>query len=176
MSVSLRTKFLTTAILASLVSATLASPGGTVLTGTVVKVVDGDTVTLSDANKNQHRIRIEAIDAPEKAQAFGQHSKRALIELAAQKPVVATCPTIDRYRRYVCTVRVNGTDVGLEQVRQGLAWHYKRYSKTQAPDARQSYANAEKEAQNSRVGLWSDVHAMPPWEWRKQKITATSSQ
>jgi endonuclease YncB( thermonuclease family) len=43
------------------------------LQGKVVSVADGDTVTVLDDQKTQHKIRLQGIDAPEKAQAFGNN-------------------------------------------------------------------------------------------------------
>ena len=45
------------------------------LVGNVVKVTDGDTVTILSADKTQHKIRLNDIDAPEKKQAFGNQQK-----------------------------------------------------------------------------------------------------
>ena len=57
------------------------------LQGKVVSVADGDTITVLDAEKTQHKIRLQGIDAPEKAQAFGAKSKEALYELVHGKNV-----------------------------------------------------------------------------------------
>lgn len=91
------------------------------LTGRVVAVADGDTLTILDASNQQHRIRVAGIDAPEKKQAFGQRSKMSLGDLAFGMPAIADCRETDRYGRAVCVVHVNGRDVGLEQVRNGFA-------------------------------------------------------
>lgn len=53
------------------------------ISGRVVSVADGDTITVLDANKVQHKIRLAGIDAPEKSQAFGQRSRESLAELVA---------------------------------------------------------------------------------------------
>ena len=62
---------------------TLATPlGAAELDGTIVGVADGDTVTLLDASKTQHRIRIDGIDAPERTQPHGQRARQSLAALA----------------------------------------------------------------------------------------------
>ncbi len=38
------------------------------LTGKVVKITDGDTLYVLDANNKQHKIRLAGIDAPERRQ------------------------------------------------------------------------------------------------------------
>jgi endonuclease YncB( thermonuclease family) len=84
-----------------------------VIVGRVEGVADGDTITLLDSNHQQHRIRLAGIHAPEKAQPFGQRSKQHLSELAFGKDAKAHWHKVDRYDRDVCTVYVNGQDVGL---------------------------------------------------------------
>lgn len=49
--------------------------------GRVVGVADGDTVTVLDSNKVQHKVRLSGIDAPEKNQDFGSRSKQSLSDL-----------------------------------------------------------------------------------------------
>ena len=139
------------------------------LTGRVVAVADGDMLTILDASNQQHRIRVAGIDAPEKKQAFGQRSKMSLGDLAFGLPATADCRESDRYGRSVCVVTVQGRDVGLEQVRNGLAWWYRKYSKTQTPQERAEYEAGEDYAKGRRLGLWADPVPAPPWDWRKAR-------
>ena len=128
--------------------------------GRVVKVADGDTITILDAANVQHKIRFHGIDAPEKAQAFGQKSKQHLSSLVFGKDVRVKYKSRDKYGRILGTVYVDGKDVNLEMIRAGLAWHYKRYDNSPA------YAAAESEASAARRGLWSDPNPTPPEEFR----------
>jgi endonuclease YncB( thermonuclease family) len=139
------------------------------LAGHVIAVADGDTITLLDSDKRQHRIRLDGIDAPEKAQAFGDRSRQSLRALAHDHAAVAHCPKTDKYGRRVCRVLIDGQDVGLEQVRRGMAWHFKRYASEQTPEDRHAYAEAETEARAERRGLWRDVEPQPPWAFREHK-------
>lgn len=136
------------------------------LTGRVVGITDGDTLTLLDATNTQHNIRLAGIDSPEKAQPFGQVCKQSLSDLAYDRTVQIDWNKLDRYGRVIGKVLVNGLDVNLEQVRRGCAWHYKKYQNEQSPEDRVSYARAEDVARAGRVGLWSDGRVMAPWEWR----------
>jgi endonuclease YncB( thermonuclease family) len=136
--------------------------------GRVVGIQDGDTVTVLDAVKQQHRIRIAGIDAPEKAQAFGAAAKENLARLAFEKQAEVRCNKHDRYGREVCNVYVGARDVGLEQVRSGHAWWYREYAREQSPEDRKVYETAESEARGARRGLWHDVSPTPPWDWRRQ--------
>lgn len=51
----------------------------------MVALADGDTVTVLDAGRVQHRVRLQGIDAPEGRQPFGQRSKQYLADLVFSK-------------------------------------------------------------------------------------------
>ena len=139
------------------------------LRGKVVGVSDGDTVTVLDAERHQHKVRLAGIDAPEKAQAFGQASKISLSDQIFGREVAVIWDKRDRYGRIIGKISVDHLDVCLEQVRRGMAWHYKQYARDQAPDDRVTYAEAEVAARAARAGLWRDVAPVAPWEWRHKK-------
>jgi endonuclease YncB( thermonuclease family) len=101
------------------------------LSGRVVGVHDGDTITVLDANHQQHKIRFAGIDAPESRQAFGTRSRQNLSGLVFGKDVAVEWNKHDRYKRIVGKVLVDGHDVNLEQVRAGMAWWYRQYAKDQ---------------------------------------------
>lgn len=138
-------------------------------TGYVVGVADGDTVTVLDADKVQHKIRLTGIDAPEKKQPFGNRSKQSLSDMVFNKTLTVETDKRDRYGRELGKVMEGGKDVNLEQVRAGMAWHYKAYGRTQSATDRQAYADAENEAMAAKRGLWVDADPTPPWEWRHRK-------
>jgi len=134
--------------------------------GRIVGVSDGDTVTLLDTSKQQHKIRLDGIDAPEKGQAFGDRSKQSMSDLAFGRDAEAHCPKVDRYNRRVCKVIIDGVDVGLEQVRRGMAWVFVRYLKELEADRQAAYLAAESTARSQRRGLWRDPEPVAPWDWR----------
>lgn len=142
---------------------------GQVIPGKVVGITDGDTLTLLDENQTQYRIRVSGIDTPERGQAFGHVASESLAKLAFGQLAAADCQKQDRYGRWVCVVRVNGMDVGLSQIKAGLAWHYKKYVSEQMPTDRELYAKAEQEAKVAGIGLWKDADPTPPWDWRKRR-------
>ncbi|HKO67528.1 MAG TPA: thermonuclease family protein [Burkholderiaceae bacterium] len=137
------------------------------LDGTIVGVADGDTVTLLDTSRTQHRIRLDGIDAPERTQPHGQRSRQSLAALAHGRIAHADCPKVDRYGRAVCRVIVEGVDVGLEQIRRGYAWHYVKYAREQRAIDRERYARAESDARQTHSGLWSFSDPVPPWDYRR---------
>lgn len=137
------------------------------LAGRVVGLSDGDTVTVLDERKVQHRVRLSGIDAPEKRQDFGNTSRQYLATLVFDKHVSVEWDKRDRYGRILGKVVVNGRDANLAMVLAGLAWHYKRYEKEQSVSDRRVYANAELQARAERRGLWQIASAVPPWDFRR---------
>ncbi len=108
-----------------------------VVEGRVVAVSDGDTITVLDPDKKQHKVRINRIDAPEKGQAFGDRSRQSLAQIAHGKDARIECHKTDRFGRAVCKVWVQPLDcprcgktldVGLAQISVGLAWWFRRYA------------------------------------------------
>ena len=130
------------------------------LIGRVVKVADGDTITILDSSKTQHKIRLQGIDAPEKNQAYGDAAGRYLSGLVAGKEVRVAWGKRDKYNRILGTVYANGEEVNLEMLKAGYAWHYKRFDSTPA------YAQAESAARAARRGLWAGLNPIPPEQFR----------
>jgi endonuclease YncB( thermonuclease family) len=137
------------------------STPGDVVVGRVVSIADGDTLTVLDESDSQHRIRLYGIDAPEKAQPFGQQSKKNLASKVFGATVHVEIVDIDRYGREVGRIYLGGRLINLEQVRDGYAWRYTEY------DRHHEFEAAEAEARRHRRGLWSVPHPTPPWEFRR---------
>lgn len=139
------------------------------ITGQVVAVNDGDSLTILDSQNQQHKVRLSGIDAPELKQSYGAKAKEALSDCALNKTAVIDSNKRDRYRRLVSKVLVNGKDCNLQIVELGLAWHYKEYEREQEVEDRSLYAQAEYTAQRDKAGLWADASSIPPWEFRKKR-------
>ena len=149
-------------LLALLVGNSLAQS----LVGRVVGVTDGDTVTLLVDGRVQHKIRLSGIDAPEKAQPFGQRAKQHLSSLVYGKTITAVGSKRDRYRRLIAKLLVDGQDANLEMVASGFSWHYKKYKSEQTAADGMAYALAERNARLARRGLWADTAPVAPWDYR----------
>ena len=137
-------------------------------TAQVVRVADGDSMTVLTAAREQHRIRLAGIDAPERQQPFSQRSREHLADLLAGQTVRVEPSKLDRYQRMVAKVFVQGQDASLAQLQAGLAWHYKDYEREQPREDRLAYAQAEDTARAARLGLWQDRQPLAPWEFRRQ--------
>ena len=153
---------------ATLIAVSLSASADT-LYGRVVAVADGDTVTVLDNDHRQHKIRLMGIDAPEKKQPYGSRSKQSISDLVFNRQVQVEYDKTDKYGRTVGKIIVNGIDANLEQVKTGMAWHYKQYQREQSASDRAAYADAENEARAVRRGLWQEDEPTPPWGWRRQQ-------
>lgn len=135
------------------------------ITGKVVRVADGDTITLLTTDHRQLKVRLYGIDCPEKRQAYGNRARQAVAEMTAGKIVRVESMGVDRYGRVLGLIAgTGGEDVNRSLVRQGMAWVYTRYCKV--PQCRE-WIQDEAEARAAGRGLWADPFAMPPWEWRR---------
>lgn len=140
-----------------------------ILQGLVVGVSDGDSLTMLDAEKRQHKIRLQGIDAPELKQAYGQKSKESLSKLVYNKTIKVHWFKKDRFGRTVGKVMLGDIDICLEQVRRGMAWHFKDYQDEQSVKDRDLYDRAEVEARELRMGLWQDAAPIEPAVFRQKK-------
>ena len=143
-----------------------------IIQGKVINVHDGDTVTVLDQFNKKTHIRLQGIDAPELKQDFGSVSQQNLSRMVLGKQVTIVWTKLDKYRRTVGTIMLDGHDVNIEQVKAGLAWHFKKYEDEQAPADRQTYAAAEQQARAGKLGLWQDPNPTPPGDWRADVKTA----
>jgi endonuclease YncB( thermonuclease family) len=170
-------------VIIGFISLILYSPAlADTLQGKVVKIADGDTVTIVDNQGQKHRIRVAGIDAPEKDQPYGDISTQGLNKLVSGRIVTIEYEKRDRYKRIVGKVLVDPPgevfcmaidcvkkiDAGLEQIKAGLSWHYKKYQGEQSEEDREAYSEAEGAARQKQLGVWRDSSAIPPWEWRKK--------
>ncbi len=141
------------------------------ITGRVIRVSDGDTITISvGSNRKTHRVRLAGIDTPETKQPYGAEARRQLNVLINSKIVTVEFEERDIYQRIVGKVIYQGRDINLEMLMCGLAWHYKQYSKDP------KYAEAEKRARQAKLGLWRDPAPIPPWQFRKNRRKANSKK
>ena len=136
-------------------------------TGTVSRVTDGDTFVLasmSGSAPTNITIRLHGIDAPESKQAYGKESADVLRGIATNGPVIVASRGTDRYGRLLGRASMGGTDINLEMVKLGAAWHYEYYAKNDT-----ALRDAQREAKRNRRGLWiADAEPVPPWRWRRK--------
>lgn len=138
-------------------------------TGKVVSVTDGDTIAvIRDGYATP--VRLDGIDCPESGQPFSQRARRRVAELALRKIAEVRVTTTDIHQRLVARVLVDGVDLSTTLVREGLAWHFLRYSTD--PEL----AAAEAAARAARVGIWSEPNPVAPWDWRHSAPKAPAAR
>ncbi len=139
-------------------------PVPAILEGEVVRVSDGDSLTLLVAER-PIRVRLAQIDAPERRQPYGQRAKAELSRLAFGRQARAEVVDIDDYGRSVAEVFVDGVHLNQSLVRSGHAWAYTRYARST------EIIDLESEARSEQRGLWrlAEAERDPPWEWRRRK-------
>ena len=131
------------------------------VTGSIVKVTDGDTAILAAADGNTITLRLAEIDAPETDQPAGPEAKAALGNLMLNQTVRVAVQDTDRYGRTVGRVYVGTLDVNKELVRQGWAWAYLDYLQDT------SLIDTERQAREAKWGLWVNPNPISPWDWRR---------
>lgn len=131
------------------------------LTCVIIAISDGDTLTCLDNQKNQHKIRLAEIDAPEKKQEFGTQAKEALSNLVYNKIVTVNYSEKDRYNRIIGYVNKGNTDINYAQIQKGFAWFYETYGRSAV------YKQAQSTAQMNKIGLWQGDKIIAPWDFRK---------
>ena len=127
----------------------------------ITYIYDGDTVKIND-NNVEYKLRINDIDAPEKTQAYGLKSRRALSQLCLGSNLQVVLSGIDKYYRNLGKLTCNGQDASLWMVQNGHAWFYSRYSMDG------TLLFAEQEARRNKLGLWASKQQTPPWIWRRE--------
>lgn len=155
---------------------TAKSAEPTQLIGLIVGITDGDTVTVLDANDTSLKVRLQGIDAPEKRQAFGALSRVHLARLISGRSVTVQWQKHDRYGRIVGKILLDGHDVCLDQIKSGLAWHYKEFEAEQTEVDRQLYADSERDARSQKLGLWHDPIQTPPWDFRHHSPSTSEAE
>lgn len=136
------------------------------ISGKVISIHDGDTITILQ-NKQQIKVRLFGIDAPELKQPYGKKSKQFLANLIAGEVVEVEENGKDRYKRTIGTIYLNGVDINAQMVANGYAWAYRKFSKR--------YTAQESKAKKQGLGLWRDKEPIPPWEWRRLRFKITQN-
>lgn len=149
------------------------------VSGTVRRVVDGDTATVQASGRSRLHCRLVGIDAPEVShrrrrggvtpgQPYGAEAKRALEQRAIRRSVTVELYGHDRYRRRLCVLFAGGDNLNLEMVREGLAWAEPERWNGAPPPLRRALEAAAQEARRAGRGLWADANPEPPWVFRRR--------
>lgn len=136
-----------------------------VVVGRVTRIQDGDSVLVQQSERTI-TVRLAGIDAPELAQPFGRESREHLKACCFGQIVLVETHGVDRHGRVLGTLDAGGMDCGLEQLRAGMAWHYRIFANEQSIELRHRYTTAERDARRRAIGLWEQPEPIPPWRFR----------
>jgi len=149
--------FLLTALVILCATASQAAPLR-IVTATITKITDGDTVQAITPEGTKLKVRLYGIDAPETpkgqkpGEPFGSDARDYLATLVGQKSVRVEIRDIDRYRRMVAVLWLGERNVNQEMLNAGMAEAYREYLKT---PYRTPFLQAEQDAKAQGRGIWS---------------------
>ena len=154
-------------VLKVLVFLFLAAWGGVrangVLQGQVVRIIDGDSLEIKTSSGDTLTIRLQGIDAPEPGQPFNNKARSVLSEMVFGRVVEVVIEGKDQYERLLGQVYLGETWINRAMVREGMAWHYRYFSRDPL------LAHSEIFARYSRLGIWSEPDPQAPWMFRHEK-------
>ena len=130
--------------------------------GKVTRIIDGDSILITDSKSVEYEVQLEGIDAPEIKQEFGKEATDSLSKLIKDKTVRITWKSKDNFERLLAQVYDGEKHINIEMLKSGLAWHFKRYNKDE------ELAKAETSARESKKGLWAKESPVAPWDYRKE--------
>lgn len=133
--------------------------------GVPVRVIDGDTIRIKRQDE-EIRVRLYGIDCPEKDLRYSRQVKAFVEEAIDGKTLAVEELYLDRYKRSVCIITVDGRVLNRELVAAGLAWVYPLYCTDKV--LCDEWRNDEIQAREKALGIWSLESApTPPWRHRK---------
>src|ERR1043166_3968163 len=138
------------------------------LFGRVIEVNDGDVITVFNLNRPV-RIKLLAVDAPEKDQPFGEVARKHLSELVYDKSVLVEYSGIAADGSLVGRVTLNNVDIGAQMIRDGVAWFDASNQDRLSASDREVYQQSELAARNEKRGWWQGENPIAPWEFVKAK-------
>ena len=136
--------------------------------GRVSRVVDGNTIILTDAGSGrQIRVLLRGTDAPELAQPHGAESRRRLESLVGGAQVRVEFQFTDRYGQVFGLVLRDGEDINFRLLEEGATWLRLQLANVLTTADKKAYEQAEREARAAGRGLWKDKSPVAPWEFRR---------
>lgn len=136
--------------------------GDETVSGKVTRIIDGDSILVTDSKSVEYEVQLEGIDAPEIKQDFGTESTEGLSKLLKDKTVRITWKSKDNFDRPLAQVYDGDKHINMEMIKTGMAWHFKRYNKDE------ELAKAEAAAKEAKKGLWARESPIAPWDYRKE--------
>ena len=157
-------------MLAAAITAFAQNAGKTVMVqGHILSIDDSDRITFAGKDGTIYAAWLLAVDAPDKDQDSYKKAKKRLADLLEDKDVTAAVHQAEN-GKYVAAVFVEGQDISLRMLQDGLAWFYPAHTRELTPGEREKYSQAEISARTAKVGLWDEKDPVAPWIFRGEKI------
>lgn len=133
------------------------------LTGTVISVVDGNTLLIKSPDEETLTVLLYGIDCPELGQSFGTRAKKCLEGILLNREVSVRVIEKDKHgNRYAQVTTDLGDDPRIQLLREGLAW---TLEDSPEPDLEPYRIFAEQK----KRGLWKEAAPTPPWIYRREQ-------
>lgn len=132
----------------------------------VVEVHDGKTITVENSGRRL-KVALKAAEAPERDQPYGEVARQHLSRFVLNREVALEYTGLGASALLIARVMVEDRDIGLQMIRDGVAWFDRNYEGELGPAERRVYADSETAARNEHRGIWKDPSPIPPWEWRQ---------
>lgn len=145
--------------------ATVRGSGAESFTGTIKKIIDGDSLLLSTGTKNIE-IRLYGIDCPEYRQPYSRAAKKYVKAWVSGSRVRVLPYYNDTYGRSISLVFMGERVLNADLIDAGLAWVHPAYCHKWIC---REWKEMEKRARQEKRGLWQERKAIPPWQWKRMK-------
>jgi micrococcal nuclease len=126
------------------------APTNAKLTGRVINVIDGDTLTVL-ANFERYRVRLSDVDAPNPDEPWGNRASLTLAEKVFARTVRVEIVESDDHGRIVGTVWLGDRNINREMVKAGAARAVRDGIRDPSLREDEAFARASGE------GLWRDL-------------------
>jgi endonuclease YncB( thermonuclease family) len=134
----------------------------------VVEVNDGKTITVENTGR-RFKVVLKAAEAPEADQPYGEVARRHLAGLVLNRQATIEYTGLGAGALLIARVFCDDRDIGLQMIRDGVAWFDKNYESELGAQAQRLYSDSEQAARSEHRGIWQDATPVPPWEWRRAK-------
>ena len=150
-----------------------ATASAATLSGKVVEVSDGDTITITNLNRLV-KVRILGVDAPDAQQPFADVAKQHLSDLILTRFVSVEYSGLVQHNYLLGKVFYRDNDIGAQMLRDGVAWFDKTTGRLSDVD-RQIYSQCEQAARAEHRGLWQDANPIAPWDFKEQEAARVAA-
>src|SRR5689334_13480741 len=136
------------------------------LYGRVVEVQDGKTMTIENTGRRV-KVALKLAEPPDTGQPFADVARLHLSGLVLGRQVTVAYTGLGADALLLGRVFCDNRDVGLQMIRDGVAWFERTYQAELNEAERRVYADSEQAARNEHRGIWQDPAPVAPWEWKK---------